>query len=416
MVPLPPMIGISSAPLFSSLLMENLGVSAILQGAAPTRSFGAAAARIGEMVETHASKYADPFPEPIRNLRRGAEKGAMMGELRYWQSKLGDAVETVPAFLMDQVMESTGLEAMAEEWVGLQRDIPSRTLEKVLRTFATAGGHLELLADLTAIPTVSTNPHRFPNAYFWNAARLITEAMREAGLQNIQILQANSNVRPSIFGETEPVSGAPTILLATRYGVYPPAATPIRYDPFSPLIHNGRLFGTGVHFKAGVVAVLAALKAFQLVEGTLPVHVAFYAEGPPFCSPLENRGTSSSLDHINPDLIVMLDAHNLNEEELPPRLMTVHDTEDDTHSYYNAMQRAAALSFRREQLAEGLHMDSRSPAFMSALRGRFEGVPFLSLDIGDPSAEISHEKEAILVNTFHGVTNTLITFLDGLGG
>jgi acetylornithine deacetylase/succinyl-diaminopimelate desuccinylase-like protein len=134
------------------------------------------------------------------------------------------------------------------------------------------------LVELSRIPSVSADG--FPPGEVRRSAHAVAEAMRAAGLENVQVLEI-PGAHPYAYGDWLHREDAPTILLYGHHDVQPPGrtdkwATP----PFEPSERDGRLYGRGTaDDKAGVMAHVAAVASYLKSSGSLPCNVRFLAEG-----------------------------------------------------------------------------------------------------------------------------------------
>src|SRR4051794_32998115 len=120
------------------------------------------------------------------------------------------------------------------------------------------------LARLVAIPSIAFPGH--PRAPLDEAAALVAELF--AGARYVEV----PGEAPSVYAEYG--AGDLTVLLYAHYDVQPADAA---WDPFTPVVRDGRLYGRGAaDDKSGIVAHLAALRAHG---GTPPVHVKVLIEG-----------------------------------------------------------------------------------------------------------------------------------------
>ena len=142
--------------------------------------------------------------------------------------------------------------------------------------------HLDALQDtlvrMSRIPSVSADG--FPPAEVRRSAESVADALREAGVENVQILEI-PGVHPYVYGDWLGRPGAPTILLYGHHDVQPPGR-PEKWvsPPFEPTERNGRLYGRGTaDDKAGVMAHVAAVASYLKSQGSLPCNVKFIIEG-----------------------------------------------------------------------------------------------------------------------------------------
>jgi acetylornithine deacetylase/succinyl-diaminopimelate desuccinylase-like protein len=166
------------------------------------------------------------------------------------------------------------------------------------------------LAELVAIPSISTDGQH--QQEIEETASLTCEQMRQAGLQNVEVLRSgNSNAYA--YGEWLGAPGKPTVFLYAHHDVQPVNfAEQWLSDPWKLTPRDGRLFGRGaVDDKGAVTAQLGAVTAC-LKNGGLPVNVKMLVEGE------EEVGSTNLMqffdqyrDRIRSDVIVVCDTGNL---------------------------------------------------------------------------------------------------------
>ena len=167
------------------------------------------------------------------------------------------------------------------------------------------------LAELVAIQSISTDDDHHQEIN--HCAQVVCDQMRAAGFSHVEILETEGAF-PYVFGEIPAPPGAPTLLMLSHYDVQP-----LNYieqwqsDPWILNSRNGRLFGRGAaDDKGGVVAQIAAVKAWTHGAGKCPVGIKLLVEGE------EEIGSKHLLDLIrsNPsrfqaDALVVCDTENL---------------------------------------------------------------------------------------------------------
>ena len=134
------------------------------------------------------------------------------------------------------------------------------------------------LADLVRIPSVSAEG--FPPAEVRRSAEATAELLREAGLENVRLLEMPGQ-HPYVYADWVRLPGAPTLLVYGHHDVQPPGrpekwATPA----FEPTARNGRLYGRGaVDDKGTFITHVAAARAWLETSGRLPLNLKFLIEG-----------------------------------------------------------------------------------------------------------------------------------------
>jgi acetylornithine deacetylase/succinyl-diaminopimelate desuccinylase-like protein len=172
------------------------------------------------------------------------------------------------------------------------------------------------LAALVAIPSISTDGEH--QQQIQQSAELTCKQMKEAGLQNVEVLQTGDS-NPYAYGEWLGAPGKPTVFLYAHHDVQP-----INFEeqwqspPWVLTPREGRLFGRGsADDKGAITAQLGALAAFLKTGGRLPVNVKMLVEGE------EEVGSRNLLpffrqhrDRLMSDVIVVCDTENI-ETGLP---------------------------------------------------------------------------------------------------
>ncbi len=138
---------------------------------------------------------------------------------------------------------------------------------------------IERLCALAQIPSVSgVDAH---TGDVQRCAEAVADQMREAGLA-VEFIEV-AGAPPYVLGRwLDAGREAPTILFYAHYDVQPPGSPAEWKTPaFEPQRRDdGRLYGRGVaDDKAGIVLVLAALRAWLAANAELPVNIKFLVEG-----------------------------------------------------------------------------------------------------------------------------------------
>ena len=135
------------------------------------------------------------------------------------------------------------------------------------------------LVSLARIPSISAEGH--DRAAVRRSAERTASLLEDAGLEGVELLEV-PGAHPYVTGHwLHAGADAPTVLLYAHHDVQP-VGTPARWssDPFEPTERNGRLFGRGTaDDKAGVLAHVAAIRAWLRARGRLPVNVKVVVEG-----------------------------------------------------------------------------------------------------------------------------------------
>lgn len=171
--------------------------------------------------------------------------------------------------------------------------------------------HLDDLVELARIPSVSAAGH--DPAEVRRSAEATADLLRRAGLDGVRLLEvadAHPYVTGSIASEDP---DAPTVLLYAHHDVQP-VATPDNWasEPFTPTVRDGRLFGRGCSDdKAGIIAHVAAVRAWLDARGEVPVNVKVLVEGE---EEIGSPHLSTFLDRygamLDADVLVIADVGN----------------------------------------------------------------------------------------------------------
>lgn len=171
-------------------------------------------------------------------------------------------------------------------------------------------GFLEELKALVRIPSVSAQG--FDRQCVADSAEAVAHLMKEAGLQNVEILEANGS-HPYVYGEWLGKPDAPTVLLYAHHDVQPTGdISKWETKPFEPIIKDDRLYGRGAgDDKAGVLSSIASVASYLKSSGELPLNVKIIIEG-------EEEIGSENLTHflneykekLQADFIIISDTGN----------------------------------------------------------------------------------------------------------
>jgi acetylornithine deacetylase/succinyl-diaminopimelate desuccinylase-like protein len=168
------------------------------------------------------------------------------------------------------------------------------------------------LRRLVSIPSISTDGDH--QKEIDQSAELTCELMREAGLQNVDLLRSGDS-NPYAYGEWLGAPGKPTVFLYAHHDVQPVNfREDWKSEPWTLTERDGRLFGRGAADDKGAISVqLGAVAACLKTRGSLPVNVKVLVEG-------EEEVGSRNLDaffreqkdRIQSDVIVVCDTENIN--------------------------------------------------------------------------------------------------------
>jgi cysteinylglycine-S-conjugate dipeptidase len=173
------------------------------------------------------------------------------------------------------------------------------------------------LEELVRIPSISASPEHVEACR--ESAERTAELLREAGLDEVRLLELAPDapdrvVHPYVTGSWLGAGpDAPTVLLYAHHDVQPTAtAANWASPPFEPTERDGRLYGRGAaDDKAGILAHVAALRAWQDARGALPVNVKVVVEGEEeIGSPNLDRFLAAHAEELHADVIVLTDLTN----------------------------------------------------------------------------------------------------------
>ncbi len=138
------------------------------------------------------------------------------------------------------------------------------------------------LEQLVRIPSISALPEHAEDVEASAAAT--ADLLREAGLEDVEVLRLPGapQAAPAVTGAwLDAGEQAPTVLLYAHHDVQP-VGTAARWSspPFEPTERDGRLYGRGAaDDKAGILAHVAAIRAWLTARGSIPVNVKVVIEG-----------------------------------------------------------------------------------------------------------------------------------------
>lgn len=167
------------------------------------------------------------------------------------------------------------------------------------------------LAELVAVQSISTDGEH--GEEIERTAAITCRQMREAGLQNVEVLRVGNSL-PYAYGEWLEAPGKPTVFLYAHHDVQP-----INFveqwlsDPWKLTRRDGRLFARGAADDKGAIsAQLGAIAAYMKTEGSMPVNIKMLVEGE------EEIGSRNLMtfferyrDKLKSDVIVVCDTENI---------------------------------------------------------------------------------------------------------
>lgn len=134
------------------------------------------------------------------------------------------------------------------------------------------------LADLVAIPGISTDGMH--GTELERSAGMVASLAEAAGFPDVEIIRPEDGY-PAVLASWVVDPAASTILFLSHHDVQPVNfAEKWRSEPWQLVERDGRLFGRGsADDKGGVIAQLAAVKAWKATRGAPPVNVRILVEG-----------------------------------------------------------------------------------------------------------------------------------------
>jgi acetylornithine deacetylase/succinyl-diaminopimelate desuccinylase-like protein len=136
---------------------------------------------------------------------------------------------------------------------------------------------LEELKELLRIPSISTLPEHNRDTH--RAAEFVAAKLREAGLENVEIIETERH--PLVYADWLRAPGKPTVLCYGHFDVQPPDPLDLwETPPFEPSERKGNLYARGsADDKGQMYSHIKAVEALQAVNGRPPVNLKFLIEG-----------------------------------------------------------------------------------------------------------------------------------------
>ncbi|WP_282940628.1 dipeptidase [Paenibacillus sp. RC67] len=190
-------------------------------------------------------------------------------------------------------------------------------MESALQAYLTEhrDRHLEEVMEFVRIPSISASTEHKPD--MTRAAEWLAEALRKAGLENVEVLATAGH--PVVYGDWLHAPGQPTALIYGHYDVQP--ADPLdqwNTPPFEPVIRDNKLYGRGAtDDKAQLYTHVKTVEAFLQTSGKLPVNVKFCIEGEEeIASPSLPAFLENQAERLKADAIVISDGP-MHDEGIP---------------------------------------------------------------------------------------------------
>jgi acetylornithine deacetylase/succinyl-diaminopimelate desuccinylase-like protein len=137
--------------------------------------------------------------------------------------------------------------------------------------------YVDELKQYLAIPSISALPEHAGDTR--RAAEWTAEALRNAGMQNVSLMETPGN--PVVYGDWLGAPGKPTILFYGHYDVQP--VDPVNLwttPPFEATVRDGEIYARGAADDKGQVFMhIKAVEAFMKQAGSLPMNIKFFIEG-----------------------------------------------------------------------------------------------------------------------------------------
>ena len=137
--------------------------------------------------------------------------------------------------------------------------------------------YVEELKQYLAIPSISALPEHAADTR--RAAEWTADSLRDAGLQNVRLIDTPGN--PVVYGDWLGAPGKPTILFYGHYDVQP--VDPVNLwttPPFEATVRDGEIYARGAADDKGQVFMhIKAVEAFMKQAGSLPLNLKFFIEG-----------------------------------------------------------------------------------------------------------------------------------------
>ncbi|MDA8697899.1 dipeptidase [Rubripirellula sp.] len=167
------------------------------------------------------------------------------------------------------------------------------SFSKVLDTLKLATDqHLDELVEWLKIPSISSSSER--KLDIQKAADWVASKLANAGL-SVELIPTERH--PFVYAETDPVPGAPVVLVYGHYDVQP--VEPLEQwisGPFEPTIRDGNLYARGATDDKGqVLTHIQSVCEWLSTDYSLPLQIKFLIEG-------EEEVGSESLERRLPEL------------------------------------------------------------------------------------------------------------------
>ncbi len=191
------------------------------------------------------------------------------------------------------------------------RAIPAHLDDVAAALLAQHGRIREDLEALVRIRSISALPDHADQVRA--SAEATAALLADAGLEDVEVLTDDA-MQPAVTGAwLHAGAAAPTVLLYAHHDVQP-VGTAARWnsEPFTPTERDGRLYGRGAaDDKAGIMAHVAAIRAWLETRGSLPLNVKVLIEGEEeIGSPNLPALLGRWADRLRSDVIVLADLVN----------------------------------------------------------------------------------------------------------
>ncbi|MBN1662308.1 MAG: dipeptidase [Deltaproteobacteria bacterium] len=164
---------------------------------------------------------------------------------------------------------------------------------------------------IRSISSLSEHATDVQKAAEWTANR-----MREAGIENVQIMP--TDVHSVVYGDWLHAPGKPTVMIYGHYDTQP--VDPLNLwtnPPFEPTIRDGRIYARGASDDKGSLLIpILTCEAFLNTEGKLPINVKFFLEGQEeIGSPQVDKIVANHRDLLACDFVLSADSGQFNETQ-----------------------------------------------------------------------------------------------------
>lgn len=170
---------------------------------------------------------------------------------------------------------------------------------------------VDTLSTFVAIPSVShPDSEDYAEAHLQDAADFVQHEFEAIDFDVTQVSVNGS--APYVIAQKVQDAALPTLLLYAHYDVQPVDRDHWHTDPFEVAEIDGRLFGRGASDdKAGIIAIVTALRAYHEAGRPLPCNVKVLVEGEEeYGSDNMTRLLAAEADRLQAEALLILDGGN----------------------------------------------------------------------------------------------------------